>query len=115
MINFLKNNVITHEGQSTVKEFGEEIIAKKQAIAKIPNLKVYTGYHGDDQGDWSRDFDQVEKGVVESIKEKHFPNATLVWCKEEKGFSDEQIRVALAEGSVFFTWCDSHAKVTSLQ
>ena len=38
-----------------------------------------------------------------------FPNAKLEWLS--KDLSDEEIRQSVKAGNVFFTWCDSDARV----
>ncbi|WP_028888891.1 hypothetical protein [Tenacibaculum ovolyticum] len=109
------NNVFTHDGQSTVVEFGKEINTQpiKGEIEKVDHLKVYTGYHGTaPQGNWCRDFDSQEKLVTEQIA-KLFPKAKLEWYIKP-GMTDQEIRDAYNAGAAFFTWCDSNNKIKSV-
>ncbi|MEW6982677.1 hypothetical protein AAD001_08500 [Colwelliaceae bacterium 6471] len=112
MIHEYDNNVFTHEGQCTVDEFRKEIFASKEMIAAVQGLVVYAGYHGDTKGNWDHDFDETEiEKTMQSAAE--FPNADVRLIKEP-GLSEQQIRDAVARGNVFFTWCDSDAKVKAV-
>lgn len=111
MIKQYANNVFTHEGQSTVVDFGQEINTQpiKGIIEKVNNLKVYTGYHGTTKGDWDHDFNEQENFNTKQLA-NIFPNATLIWYTKP-GMTDEEIRKAYNTGSAFFTWCDSDKKI----
>lgn len=112
MIHEYANNVFTHEGQSTVVEFGQEIMDSKAKIAAVQGLVVYAGYHGDTKGNWDHDFDEPEIETTMQIAAE-FPNADVRLVKKP-GLSEQQIRDAVARGNVFFTWCDSDAKVKAV-
>ena len=112
MIYIYDNNVITHEGQTTVDDFGLEIMAKQDDISAVKDLVVYAGYHGDQAGDWDHDFTSEELVATNNIASA-FPNAQL--CLVSKpGLSDLEIKKAVAKGNVFFTWCDSDAKIKAV-
>lgn len=109
MIKKYNKNVFTHDGQSTVNEFGQEIIKSKDELIAVKNLIVYAGYHGDTDGEWDHDFDASEVAATKKIGEL-FPNATIKWIKDS-GLSNNEIKNAFNNGNVFFTWCDSDTKV----
>lgn len=112
MIKAYVNNIFTHDGQSTVKEFGAEIMKDQAIIASVPQLMVIAGYHGDMQGNWDHDFDADEMADTQKIAEK-FGNAKIEWVKGP-GMTDEEIKLAFGRGNVFFTWCDSDKKIRSV-
>lgn len=112
MIYRYENNVFTHEGQTSVDGFGEEIIAKKAEIASVEDLVVYAGYHGDEAGNWHHDFTSEELVTTNGIA-KAFPNIQLVLV-QNPGLSDDEIKAAVEKGNVFFTWCDSDAKIKAV-
>lgn len=112
MIKTYENNVLTHIGQTSVDGFGQEIMDMKAAIAAIPDLIVYAGYHGDDIGNWDHDFDDEELATTKNIATA-FPNSQLILVSNP-GLSDDEIRAAVARGNVFFTWCDSDAKIKAV-
>ena len=104
--------VFTHDGQSTVEDFGQEILAKKDDISAVSDLTVYVGYHGDDKGEFHHDFDKDDDEQTEVIA-KIFGNATLEWVRDP-GMTDDEIKAAVKSGNVFFTWCDSDSKIKSV-
>lgn len=107
------NNVFTHEGQSTVKDFGDEIMkAKDKLLAAKPELKVYAGYHGDLNGEFHHEFTDDEWKLTEQIA-KAFSNVKLIRVKHP-GMTEDDIKSAVKAGNVFFTWCDSDKKVYEL-
>lgn len=112
MIKAYANNIFTHDGQSTVQEFGTEIMKNHKMIASVPKLIVIAGYHGNTQGDWDHDFDSEELAETQKFA-KEFDNAKIEWVKG-KGMSDAEIKLAFDRGNVFFTWCDSDRKIKSV-
>ena len=40
-----KSNVFTNEGQGSVKEFETKLMKVAETLKRVPNLKVYVGYH----------------------------------------------------------------------
>ena len=106
-----KSNVFTNEGQGTVKEFAEKLAKAADTLRKVPNLKVYVGYHGDMNGLWCINFDKTEREDVLKIAQL-FPNAELRWLTED--LSAAEIQAAVKAGNVFFTWCDSDARVKAV-
>jgi len=112
MIREYAKNVFTHEGQSTVEDFGKEIMKMASKIGAVTGLTVYVGYHGDQFGNWHHDFDKSEDAEAQKIGD-NFPNAKLVWCRKP-GLDDIAIKDAFNKGNVFFTWCDSDAKIKSV-
>ncbi|MGL1957295.1 MAG: hypothetical protein OCD00_08265 [Colwellia sp.] len=112
MIHKYENNVFTHGGQTSVAGFGEEIMAMQADIAAVEGLVVYAGYHGDLVGDWDHDFTSAELVTTDGIATA-FPNIQLVLV-QNPGLSDDEIRVAVEKGNVFFTWCDSDAKIKAV-
>ena len=107
-----KGDVFTHGGQTTVLGFGAEIMAAQTALKTPVSLTVYVGYHGKADGSWDRDFSAQEDADTNKIGFL-FPNAKLVSVRKP-GMSDDDIRQAVKAGNVFFTWCDSDAKVTKV-
>lgn len=112
MIKEYENNVLTHIGQTSVDGFGEEIMDMKATIAAVQNLIVYAGYHGDVYGNWDHDFTESELATTKNIATA-FPNAQLI-LTSNPGLSDEAIKAAVLRGNVFFTWCDSDAKIKTV-
>jgi len=106
------NHVFTHAGQTDVTGFGKEILADKAKIEAVKGLIVYVGYHGDVNGNWDHDFDADDDEQTITMG-KLFPNAKLIWVKGH-GVSDDDIKAAFKKGSVFFTWCDSDAKIKTV-
>lgn len=112
MIHRYDNNIFTHEGQTSVEGFGQEIMAMKVDIASVKDLVVYAGYHGDDDGNWHHDFNSEELATTNDIAVA-FPNAQLSLVFKP-GLSNDEIRAAVKKGNVFFTWCDSDAKIKAV-
>jgi hypothetical protein len=106
-----KSNVFTNQGQGTVKEFEEKLKKVADTLRKIPDLKVYVGYHADPNGLWCVNFDTAEQGDVLQMAAL-FPKAKLTWLS--KDLSDDEIRNAVKAGNVFFTWCDSDKRVKAV-
>ncbi|MDW7662473.1 hypothetical protein [Halomonas sp.] len=104
-----ENNIFTNKGQSTVEEFSNKLMPASRALKAVEKLTVYVGYHGDITGDWCRDFNSSEKRDVIDLA-NNFPDAEIVWI--DGGNMDESdIKKAVRQGSAFFTWCDSDARV----
>lgn len=109
MIKAYANNIFTHDGQSTVQEFGTEIMDDHAIISAVPELIVIAGYHGNTQGEWDHDFNVDEMAHTKKVSDG-FRNATIEWVKGT-GMTDEAIKSAFGRGNVFFTWCDSDIKI----
>ena len=107
-----QGDVFTHEGQTSVHEFGIEILAARAALAKPISLTVYVGYHGNKNGAWFKNFDATEDAETASIGNV-FPNAKLVQVRGP-GMSATAIQDAVKAGKVFFTWCDSDTRVNAV-
>lgn len=111
MIIQYEGNVFTHGGQTTVKDFGDEVKAASEDLKKVPKpLNVYFGYHGTKpDGEWFKDFDIDEMNMARGIAQM-FANVTP---KEvtKRGMTDKEITDAVENGKVFFTWCDSNNRV----
>ncbi|OEE67327.1 hypothetical protein A1OO_16370 [Enterovibrio norvegicus FF-33] len=114
-IHIYRNNIITHEGQSTVDDFITEIQAKFDEINEVENLTVYSGYHGDENGDWFIDFDDQEVADTKKLA-TNFKKASVFFISKKAStlLSDEDIKSACKKGNVFFTWCDSDTKIKSI-
>lgn len=112
MIYKYKNNVFTHGGQTSVDGFGIEIMQNKNDIAAVNDLVVYAGYHGDSNGEWVQDFNKEEIAKTQEIANQ-FSNVELI-LKFGSGLSEEEIKAAVNNGNVFFTWCDSDRKVKNV-
>jgi hypothetical protein len=112
MIKAYANNIFTHDGQSTVQEFGKEIMDSYKMIAAVPDLIVIAGYHGNTQGDWDHDFNAEDITETQEIAKK-FGNAKVEWI-EGHGMTEVDIKLAFERGNVFFTWCDSDKKIRSV-
>ena len=78
-----QGDVFTHEGQTSVHEFGIEILAARAALAKPISLTVYVGYHGNKNGAWFKNFDATEDAETASIGDI-FPNAKLVQVRDRE-------------------------------
>ena len=115
-----KGNVFTNDGQSDVPGFAAKLAAPgvakalKEVLPKDKHLQVYVGYHGaagdttHAQGAFLKKFTDDEMKQVRAMA-TGFPDALLVECGVE--VSDQEIKDAVARGNVFFTWCDSDARV----
>lgn len=106
------NNVFTNDGQTNVLGILPKLVAAKTALNAVAGLKVYVGYHGNENGRFSHPFNDAEMAQVEKMQELMFPLSKLMPLSQE--MSADAIRAAVTEGNVFFTWCDSNTYVTSL-
>lgn len=106
------NNVFTNDGQTDVPGILPKLVAAKTALNAVAGLKVYVGYHGNEIGRFFQLFDDAEMDQVREMQALMFPHSILMPLSQE--ISADAIRVAVDEGNVFFTWCDSNTYVTSL-
>ena len=116
------NNVFTNDGQSDVSGFAAKLTQDVRAALNSAGsleqpLQVYAGYHGtaadamQPAGNFLKAFDQQEMEQVAQMATQ-FINIQL--CEIQENMSDQAIQDAVARGNVFFTWCDSNARVKRL-
>jgi hypothetical protein len=106
-----QNNVFTNAGSGSVDDFEEELAKAEDDLAKVEPLDVYAGYHGDGKGDWCKDFTNPERVKVRD-KTAEFRRAQLHWL--DRTMTDDEVLAAVKKGKVFFTWCNSDTRVTSI-
>ncbi|RXJ68243.1 hypothetical protein CRV08_08295 [Halarcobacter ebronensis] len=100
-----KNNIFTHDGQSDVDGFIEEIKGVLSIIRQIENFTVYAGVHGNTNGAFDHNFSEEEWAATNEMANS-LRNVTLIELTDNV-LSKDEMRRACENGSVFFTWCDS--------
>lgn len=112
MIRRYQNDVFTNHGTCTVEEFEEKLAKAEDDLRQIDGLVVYVGYHGDNNGNWKKEFNNTEKSQVMDMTAAYPNHPYIQWC--EIPLEDQEIVTALNRGRVLFSWCNSDTKVLNV-
>lgn len=113
------NKVITKTGQGDVGGFMDDLLADAELLKILQSIHyrkwtVVVGYHGDENGNWDRAFDEDEMKNARLMGQR-FNNVALHETHTmTKGLSDLEITNFAKDGNVFFTWCDANRRVKAL-
>jgi hypothetical protein len=109
MIKRYQNNVFTNDGTCSVEKFSEKLEKAAEDLKLVRGLVVYTGFHGNSDGNFDKVFNNDEINSAGNIRIK-FYNAVDTKILADV-LPDVQIVEAVEKGSVIFTWCNSDTKV----
>jgi hypothetical protein len=112
MIKQYRNQVFTNDGNCTVAQFMGKLDQAEDDLKRVDRLLVYTGFHGDAQGNFDKRF-SAEEAKTASAMGSMYSNKDRIETLD-RVLSDDEIIVAVTRGRVLFTWCNSDAKVTGV-
>lgn len=106
------NTTLTNDSTSDVDGIAKDIFSEYQMVYGVKDLVVFAGYHGDATGHFAGAFTADELKKVDQFVPV-FTNVISLQ-KPTSGLSDDEMRQQIKDHNVFFTWCFSDRRISSL-
>lgn len=106
------NTTLTNDSTSDVDGIAKDIFSEYQMVSGVKDLVVFAGYHGDATGHFAGAFTPDELQKVDQFVTA-FKNVISLQ-KPTSGLSDDEMRQQIKDHNVFFTWCFSDRRISSL-